>query len=332
MTKKEKRNYSYLASVLSLVCALSLALLHTLWTPEQTNRLGNLIIAIIPSAIVVLISFPIVYFLLIRKGISVLSVQGTDTNEISDIINNRLRKELALLYKNKNFSSNLEVRGNTDQHAEPMRKIEEEVKKITKRINNIENHGATIKSIPRDALIVVDVQNDFFENGALPVADASSLIQPLNDAIAKAEQAGALIIYTQDWHPKNHKSFKGNGGPWYPHCIQGTHGAKLHPDLKEATASEIIKFGTDPELDGYSPFENKEMVSLIDRPEIKEVFVVGIAAEFCVLATCIEAQKYKNVTVIESLIHAAEPDKLSETWITYDKYRVRRLGQHPWHG
>ncbi len=334
MTGKERTNYGYLASALSLVCVATLVLVYILWTPEQTNRPGNLIFAIIPSAIVVLLSFPVVYFLLTRKGISVSPAQETDPHEISSIIIDRLRKEHLLVHINKNLNSSPGAKGGVSQHAEPMRKIEEEIEKITEGINSIDDPGvATEGNTPqRDALIVVDVQNDFFENGALPVTDASSLIQPLNDTIAKAEQAGTLIVYTQDWHPENHKSFKGNGGPWDPHCIQGTYGAKLHPDLKEATASEIIKFGTDPEQDGYSPFENKKMISLINRAEIRDVFVVGIAAEFCVLATCIEAQKYKNLTAIMDLILAAEPNKLAETWSTYDNYKVRRLGRHPWHG
>ncbi|KKK53530.1 hypothetical protein LCGC14_3093860, partial [marine sediment metagenome] len=142
--------------------------------------------------------------------------------------------------------------------------------------------------------IVVDVQVDLCAGGALEVPDTESLIQPLNKAIQKAVDLGMLIIFTRDWHPENHKSFKASNGQWETHCVQNTTGAQLHPDLIVPVGSYIIDKGTTPDSEGYSPYCNPLMAELVDQPDVKTVYVTGIAFEYCVRATCLDTVKLKK--------------------------------------
>jgi len=177
----------------------------------------------------------------------------------------------------------------------------------------------------QDVLVVVDVQNDFFPNGSLPVPEAESLIQPLNEAIKYAKEAGFLIIFTQDWHPINHSSFEDNEGDWKPHCIKETNGAALHPDLFQPYNAQYVRFGVEPELDGYSPYENPLMDQLINNIQIRRVYITGIALEYCVYATCKQTRERNKETIaIDTLIRAASPKKASETWKKFDKINVIR--------
>jgi nicotinamidase/pyrazinamidase len=190
-------------------------------------------------------------------------------------------------------------------------------------------HGAD-QSVKKSAFVIVDIQNDFFSGGALPVPEAETLIEPLNAAIKNAEQSGHLIIFTQDWHPVNHSSFEENGGDWKPHCIQGTNGAAMHSRLYCPSGAKIVRFGEEPEKDGYSPFENPLMDQLIDTPEVGLVYVAGIALEYCIFATCKEfRERNMDVVVLDSLIRAASPDKADETWSKLDSLSIKRQPNLP---
>src|ERR1700758_1203808 len=105
------------------------------------------------------------------------------------------------------------------------------------------------------ALIVVDVQRDFCESGALAAADTLSLLNPLQACIKAARRAGAVIVYTQDWHPANHSSFKTNGGPWAVHCVADSPGAELMPPLRAGAGDVVIHKGVEVDGAGYSGFE-----------------------------------------------------------------------------
>ncbi|MCY0885840.1 MAG: isochorismatase family protein, partial [Firmicutes bacterium] len=108
---------------------------------------------------------------------------------------------------------------------------------------------------PDAALIVVDVQNDFCPGGALPVPDGDRVIPVLNAAVRAFVAAGRPVAFTRDWHPAGHVSFLDRGGPWPPHCVQGTPGAAYHPRLERpAEAAEFLK-GEQPDRDAYSGFE-----------------------------------------------------------------------------
>src|SRR5215470_10785799 len=105
------------------------------------------------------------------------------------------------------------------------------------------------------ALIVVDVQRDFCEGGALAAADTLSLLEPLKASIEAARRAGVAIVFTKDWHPEVHSSFQKNAGPWPIHCVAGTSGAELMPPLATEDGDVIIEKGMDVNGAGYSGFE-----------------------------------------------------------------------------
>ncbi len=172
--------------------------------------------------------------------------------------------------------------------------------------------------VTRDILIVVDVQKDFCEGGTLEVPESNSeFIKNLNNTIKKAEDKNLLIIYTQDWHPENHYSFKKNGGQWPIHCVNNTDGAKLHKDLHIANNAIYVKTGFEIGLEGYSPYEDPILSRYIDTIEGK-VYVVGLALEYCVKATCLDTYNNhnKSVIAIKPLIKSIETDrkKLKSEW------------------
>jgi len=137
-----------------------------------------------------------------------------------------------------------------------------------------------------DALIVVDMQNDFMPGGALPVPDGDSIIPVLNSYIKLFEEKEQPVFFTRDWHPKNHISFKENGGIWPPHCIQNTEGAKFHPELYMPQDNRfIISKGTSPDFDAYSGFQGTILKELLEERGIKRVFIGGVATDYCVKNT-----------------------------------------------
>jgi nicotinamidase/pyrazinamidase len=137
------------------------------------------------------------------------------------------------------------------------------------------------------ALVVVDVQNDFCPNGALPVADGDKVVKPLNKYIEKIRAAGAPIIYTRDWHPSDHNSFKTQGGPWPPHCVQGTQGAGFHPDLVVPTEGEIVS-KADKKDEAYSFFQGTNLAESLHKRGIKRLLVGGLATDYCVKETVLD--------------------------------------------
>ncbi len=138
-----------------------------------------------------------------------------------------------------------------------------------------------------DALIVVDVQNDFCEGGALPVPDGEAVIEPLNRLAREAP----LVIATRDWHPPNHSSFREFGGPWPVHCVQGSAGAELHPGLERAHLDAVVNDGKEPDLEGYSGFEGTELEELLRQHQVQEVHLGGLALDYCVKATALDARR-----------------------------------------
>lgn len=154
-------------------------------------------------------------------------------------------------------------------------------------------------------IIVVDMQNDFSENGALPVPEASQVIPVINKLLSQL-QTRAVVVYTKDWHPINHCSFTKNGGTWPVHCVQDSKGAELIPGLVlPANAVEIVK-GADPISDSYSAFggwttdSNHDPLNIFLKDnEVDTVYVMGLATDFCVKETALDAKKlgYKTIFV-----------------------------------
>ncbi|MBN1245469.1 nicotinamidase [Candidatus Bathyarchaeota archaeon] len=142
-----------------------------------------------------------------------------------------------------------------------------------------------------DALIIVDVQNDFCHGGALPVPEGDQVIPVLNDYIILFGKANAGVFATRDWHPPNHVSFKTRGGRWSPHCVQNTEGADFHPDLKLPNSATIVSKAMDPLKDAYSGFDGTELATLLRMQSAARVFVGGLATDYCVKHTVLDARK-----------------------------------------
>jgi nicotinamidase/pyrazinamidase len=139
-----------------------------------------------------------------------------------------------------------------------------------------------------DALIVVDMQNDFMPGGALPVPDGDKIIPRINEYIKIFEKNNNPVFYTRDWHPKDHISFEGYGGVWPPHCVQDTEGAKFHPDLYIPLDNKfIISKGYSRDFDAYSGFQGTILNDLLKERGIKRIFVCGVATDYCVKNTVI---------------------------------------------
>ncbi|MFB0569098.1 MAG: bifunctional nicotinamidase/pyrazinamidase [Nitrososphaeria archaeon] len=143
----------------------------------------------------------------------------------------------------------------------------------------------------RSALIVVDVLKDFCSGGALAVPDGDKVVPVLNKYIELFSQAGAAIYATRDWHPSNHISFRLRGGIWPPHCVQGTDGAEFHPDLKLPKGTMVMSKGANPDSEAYSGFEGTDLETLLKERGVNRVFVGGLATDYCVKNTVLDALK-----------------------------------------
>jgi nicotinamidase/pyrazinamidase len=152
---------------------------------------------------------------------------------------------------------------------------------------------------PGVALLVIDVQNDFTDpRGSLSVAGGADLIETINREAALARSNGARVVYTQDWHPEHTPHFAQDGGIWPVHCVRDTWGAELYPALDVPDGSPIVRKGANGE-DGYSGFTMRdpttgqtvptELEPLLREAGVDEVVVAGLATDYCVKATAIDA-------------------------------------------
>jgi nicotinamidase/pyrazinamidase len=141
------------------------------------------------------------------------------------------------------------------------------------------------------ALVVVDIQNDFCPGGALPVKDGDQVVLVLNKYIERFRAAGAPILFTRDWHPPDHSSFKDQGGPWPPHCVQNSEGAMFHSGLKIPPEGEIIS-KADKRDEAYSFFQGTDLAERLSQRGIKRLLVGGLATDYCVKETVLDGLKY----------------------------------------
>ena len=138
------------------------------------------------------------------------------------------------------------------------------------------------------ALLVIDYQNDFAApDGALSVAGGDAIAGRINELMRSGDYE--LVVATRDWHPPDHGSFTEQGGVWPVHCVQDTPGAQLHPGLDEAAVDVIVDKGQDPGTDGYSGFDGTRLDELLRERGIDQVTVVGLATDYCVKNTALEA-------------------------------------------
>ncbi|MCD6166469.1 bifunctional nicotinamidase/pyrazinamidase [candidate division KSB1 bacterium] len=144
----------------------------------------------------------------------------------------------------------------------------------------------------KTALLIVDVQRDFCPGGALAVPGGDEVVPVLNKYIDKFMAKGAMIFATRDWHPLNHISFKSQGGMWPPHCVQNTKGADFHPLLHLPPNAVIISKATQPNIEAYSGFEHTDLAKRLQQAGIKTLLIGGLATDYCVKATVLDALKY----------------------------------------
>ena len=142
---------------------------------------------------------------------------------------------------------------------------------------------------PGDALIIVDVQNDFLPGGSLAVPDGDAVIAPINGYAALFANNARPVFATRDWHPGDHCSFKSRGGPWPSHCVAESRGAAFPAGLALPQAATVISKATDPERDAYSGFQATGLGRQLRARGVKRVFVAGLATDYCVLATVKDA-------------------------------------------
>lgn len=164
----------------------------------------------------------------------------------------------------------------------------------------------------KDALLIIDVQNDFCSGGSLPVPEGDKVVPVLNRYIQRFEAASMPIFATRDWHPRKTSHFKAFGGLWPPHCIQGTKGAEFRPDLALPQDVVIVSAGMGPDEDGYSGFVGRDdqgvrLPDLLRQRGVERIFVGGLATDYCVKHTVLDGLKEGfKVVLLEDAIRGVE--------------------------
>ena len=143
----------------------------------------------------------------------------------------------------------------------------------------------------KKALIVVDVQNDFCPGGSLAVANGDEVVAPLNKLIKEFLDRGEPVFKSRDWHPAIAKHFAAYGGTWPVHCVQNTPGAEFRAGLLDDPRITIISKGTDESADGYSGFDGTNLAQLLREEGVAEVWVGGLATDYCVKHTVLDARR-----------------------------------------
>lgn len=155
----------------------------------------------------------------------------------------------------------------------------------------------------RDGLLIVDVQNDFCPGGALAVPDGDRVVPVLNRHIERFTAAGGPVFASRDWHPPKTRHFQTQGGPWPPHCVRESEGAAFHPELRLPEDVIVITKGTDPRDDGYSAFEGDDrnglsLATALREHGVETLYIGGLATDYCVRATALDARKHGFDTVL----------------------------------
>ena len=169
--------------------------------------------------------------------------------------------------------------------------------------------NATSEPRPRagDALIIVDVQNDFLPGGALAVPQGDEVVSVLKRYAALFATLGLPVFATRDWHPRNHCSFRERGGPWPAHCVAGTQGAQFAAGLKLPSGARVVSKATTPEQDAYSGFAATDLDAMLRQENVHRVFVGGLATDYCVLNTVRDARVLGyEVVLLQDAIRAVD--------------------------
>lgn len=178
-----------------------------------------------------------------------------------------------------------------------------------------------------DALIIVDVQNDFLHGGSLAVPEGDTVIAPLNHTMESFLAKGLPIYATRDWHPADHCSFREQGGIWPPHCVAGTAGAEFAARLNLSPGTAIISKATAADKDAYSGFEGTSLHQQLRKRGIRRLFIGGLATDYCVLNTVKDAllHQYTVFLLHDAIravnVHADDGQKAEQ--------EMKRLGAIP---
>ncbi len=159
--------------------------------------------------------------------------------------------------------------------------------------------------LPGDALVVVDVQRDFLPGGALGVPGGDEVVPVINRQAARFQSAGLPVAASRDWHPAGHCSFTAQGGPWPPHCVAGTPGAELAPGLELPVNAILVSKATSTDEDAYSAFDGTDLAQRLRALGAKRLFVTGIATDYCVLHSALDARRLGfEVVVLADAVRA----------------------------
>lgn len=152
--------------------------------------------------------------------------------------------------------------------------------------------GKRLGLTEHDALLVVDVQRDFLPGGNLPVSDGEAVIAPLNAYMAAFAARQLPIFLTRDWHPPEHCSFRDAGGQWPSHCVRGTVGADWPAELHVPPDAHIISKATEKGAEAYSGFTGTSLFTLLSDLGVRRLYVGGLATDYCVRETVLDARAY----------------------------------------
>ena len=170
------------------------------------------------------------------------------------------------------------------------------------------------KLSPTTALLVVDVQNDFCMGGALEVPDGDSVVPIVNALAQRVADAGGAVFASRDWHPADSTHFDTGGGRWPVHCVQGSAGARFHPDLALPPTTVVLTKGDDRRADGYSAFDGRTPEGLafadaLGKRGVTDLVVAGLATDYCVKASVLSAREAGLVViVVEDAVRAVNAD------------------------
>lgn len=158
-----------------------------------------------------------------------------------------------------------------------------------------------------DALIVVDIQNDFLPGGALGVPGGDEVIAVIDEYVRLFASRGLPIYVSRDWHPPDHCSFREQGGPWPVHCVAGTRGAAFPDSLRIPADATIVSKATKPSQEAYSTFEGTDLERQLRQRSVRRVFIGGLATDYCVANSVNDARRLGFTTfVLEDAIRAVD--------------------------
>jgi nicotinamidase/pyrazinamidase len=172
---------------------------------------------------------------------------------------------------------------------------------------NNETGTAAVAPGNGDALVVVDLQRDFLPGGALGVTEGDQVVPVINRCIERFRREGLPVVASRDWHPPDHCSFQAQGGPWPPHCVAGTDGALFAADLRLPDGVMLVSKATTTDKDAYSAFEGTRLAADLRARGVHRVFVAGLATDYCVLNTALDARRHGfEVVLIADGVRAVE--------------------------